>query len=179
VEAAGDLQAACAALLPGYDRAHREPERWAVVTRACLQRRPVERSGELGPAAAERFDRIALQLLLEPEADPGSLLITEVEGASDVLCALWLARRSGLFRPCSTIRGSAGTCSRLGLVPSFKAASLGHATYLLATLYANAAYQRHLAARGNAQRVLLDSADGETHQRLARQARSWGVELSV
>jgi phosphoenolpyruvate carboxylase len=179
VESAPDLQDACAALLPGYERALREPERWAVLTRACLQRRPVARSGELGPAAAERFDRIALQLLLDPEADPGSLLITEVERASDVLCALWLARRSGLFRPSSTMRGAAGTCSWLGLVPSFKAASLGHATYLLATLYANAAYKRHLAARGNSQRVLLDSADGETHQRLARQARSWGVELSA
>ena len=83
-------------------------------------------------------------------------------------------RRSG-----STLRDSAGTCSRLGFVPSFKDASLGHATYLLATLYANAAYKRHLAARGNSQRVLLDSADGETHMRLARQARSWGVELSA
>jgi phosphoenolpyruvate carboxylase len=179
VESAPDLQAACAALLPGYDRAHREPERWAVLTRACLQRRPVARSGELGPAAAERFDQIALKLLLEPGVDPGSLLITEVQHASDMLCALWLARRSGLFRPGPVTRDSAGTCSRLGLVPSFRAASLGHATYLLATLYANAAYKRHLAARGNAQRVLLDSADGETHERLARQARSWGVELSA
>jgi phosphoenolpyruvate carboxylase len=177
VESAPDLQAACAVLLPGYERTRREPERWAVLTRACLQRRPVARSGEIGPAAAERFDQIALQLLLEPDADPGSMLVTEVERASDVLCALWLARRSGLFRPGSTSRGLAGTCSRLGLVPSFKAASLGHATYLLATLYANAAYKRHLAARGNAQRVLLESADGETHQRLERQARSWGVEL--
>jgi hypothetical protein len=96
-----------------------------------------------------------------------------------VLCGLWLARRSGLFRPSTTIRGSVGTCSRLGLVPPFKAASMGHATYLLATLYANAAYKCHVAARGNSQRVLLDSADGETHQRLARQARSWGVELSA
>ena len=60
-----------------------------------------------------------------------------------------------------------------------QAASLGHATYLLATLYANAAYKRHLAARGNAQHVRLDPADGDTHERLARQARSWGVELSA
>jgi phosphoenolpyruvate carboxylase len=178
VERAADLQAACAALLPGYERARREPERWAVLTRACLQRWPVVRSGELVPGAAERFDAVALCLLLEPEADPGSILITEVEQASDVLCALWLARRSGLFRPGSITRDSAGTCSRLGLVPSFRAASLGHAAYMLATLYANAAYKRHLAARGNAQRVLLDSADGDTHERLARQARSWGVELS-
>jgi phosphoenolpyruvate carboxylase len=179
VESAPDLQAACAVLLPGYDRARREPERWAVLTRACLQRRPVARTGELAPAAAERFDQVALQLLLEPEVDPGSVLITEVQHASDVLCALWLARRSGLFRPGPTLRDSAGTCSRLGLVPSFGAASLGHATYMLATLYANAAYKRHLAARGNTQHVLIDPADGDAHERLARQARSWGVELSA
>jgi phosphoenolpyruvate carboxylase len=179
VERAAELQDACGALLPDYERARREPERWAVLTRACLQRRPVERSGEPGPAAAERFDEIALRLLLEPDADPGSVLVADVQQASDLLCALWLARRSGLFQPGSITRDSAGSCSRLGLVPSFKAASLGHATYMLATLYANAAYKRHLAARGNAQHVLLDSADDDTHQRLARQARSWGVELSA
>lgn len=179
METAADLQASCAALLPGYSAARREPERWAVLTRACLQRPPVARTGELGPAPAERFDEIALWLLLDPDADPWSILITEVQQASDVLCGLWLARRSGLFHPGSTLRDSAGTCSRLGFVPSFKAASLGHATYLLATLYANAAYKRHLAARGNAQHVRLDPADGDTHERLARQARSWGVELSA
>ena len=43
----------------------------------------------------------------------------------------------------------------------------------------NAAYKRHLAARGNAQRVALQAADTCLHERLARQARSWGVELSV
>jgi phosphoenolpyruvate carboxylase len=179
VESAADLQAACAALLPGYAAARREPERWAVLTRACLQRRPVARTGELGPAPAERFDEIALRLLLDPDEDPWSILIAEVQRASDLLCALWLARRSGLFRPGSTLRGSAGTCSRLGFVPSFKAVSLGHATYVLATLYANAAYKRHLAARGNTQLVRLDPADDDTHDRLARQARSWGVELSA
>jgi len=179
VEAAPDLQAACAVLLPDYAAARREPERWAVLTRACLQRRPVERTGELGPAPAERFDAIALRLMVDPDDEPWRVLISEVQQASDVLCALWLARRSGLFRPGGTLRVSGGTCSRLGFVPSFKAASLGHATYLLATLYANAAYKRHLAARGNTQHVRLDAADGDTHERLARQARSWGVVLSA
>jgi phosphoenolpyruvate carboxylase len=179
VEAAGDLQAACRALLPGYASAHREPERWAVLTPACVARRPVARDGELAPAAAERFDELGLRLLLDPEADLGSLLITGVERASDMLCALWLCRRSGLFLPSSTARGSAGSRSRLGLVPSFRQASIGHATYTLATLYANAAYKRHLAARGNSQRVALDASDSGFHERLARQARSWGVELSV
>jgi hypothetical protein len=177
--AAADLQAACRALLPGYAHARREPERWAVLTRACLERRPVERSGEPGPPPAERFDEVALGLLLDAATDPGSLLVTGVDQASDMLCALWLARRSGLFHPGTTTRGWAGSRSRLGLVPSFRPASLGHAAYTLATLYANAAYKRHLAARGNAQRVALEAAADEIHERLARQARSWGVELSV
>jgi phosphoenolpyruvate carboxylase len=179
VESARDLQGACRELLGGYALARREPERWAVLTPACLARRPVERSGEAAPPAAERFDELALALLLEPGVDPGSVLVTGVQQPSDMLCALWLARRSGLFLPASTARGSAGSRSRLGLVPSFKPASLGHAAYTLATLYANAAYKRHLAARGNAQRVQLEVSAGEVHERLARQARSWGVELSV
>lgn len=179
METAADLQFACQSLLPGYWPSLRETERWAVLTPACLARRPVARDGELGPPAAERFDEIALRLLLEPELDPGSILVTEVERASDMLCALWLARRSGLFLPTSTARGSAGSRSRLGLVPSFKPAAFGHAAYTLATLYANAAYKRHLAARGNAQRVALEEAGADVHERLARQARSWGVELSA
>ena len=179
MESARDLQDACHELLPGYAQAQREPERWAVLTPACLARRPVERSGEAAPPAAERFEELALALLLDPGADPGSVLITEVEQPSDMLCALWLARRSGLFLPGSTTRGWAGSRSRLGLVPAFRPASLGHAAYTLATLYANAAYKRHLAARGNAQRVQLEAGAGDVHERLTRQARSWGVELSV
>jgi hypothetical protein len=179
VETAPELQAACRELMPGYARARREPERWAVLTPACLARRPVGRSGDLGPPAAERFDELALQLLLDPAADPGSVLVTGVQRPSDMLCALWLARRSGLFLPASTTRGSAGSRSRVGLVPSFRPASVVHAAYTLATLYANAAYKRHLAARGNAQRVQLEASAAEIHERLARQARSWGVVLSV
>jgi len=96
-----------------------------------------------------------------------------------MLCALWLARRSGLFLPAAAARGAAGSRSRVGLVPSFKPAALPHASYTLATLYANAAYKQHLAARGNAQRVQLEAGAGEVHERLARQARSWGVVFSV
>jgi phosphoenolpyruvate carboxylase len=179
VESAGDLQAACRTLLPGYEKARRETERWAVLTRACLERRPVDRTGEPAPPAAERFDELALRLLIDPAADPGSMLITGVEQPSDMLCALWLARRTGLFVAGAAARGAAGSRSRLGLVPFFTPAALPHATYTLATLYANAAYKQHLAARGNAQRVQLEAGTGEVHERLARQARSWGVALSV
>jgi hypothetical protein len=180
VESAADLQAACRELLPSsYAKARRETERWSLLTRGCLQRWPVERSGEPGPAPAERFDQIALSLLLDPAAEPGSLIVTGVERPSDMLCALWLARRSGLFLPAAAARGAAGSRSRVGLVPCFKPSALPHASYTLATLYANAAYKQHLAARGNAQRVQLEAGAGEVHERLARQARSWGVELSV
>ena len=179
MEAAAELQAACRELLPGYAHTRREPERWAALTRGCLERQPVERSGEPGPPAAERFDGIALALLLDPNTEPGSLVVTGVEQPSDMLCALWLARRSGLFLPGPVTRNSVGARSRVGLVPSFKPASLGHAAYTLATLYANAAYKRHLAARGNAQRVQLEAGRADVHVRLARQARSWGVQLSV
>jgi Phosphoenolpyruvate carboxylase len=179
VETAGDLQAACRELLPGYTHARREPERWAVLTRACLERLPVERTGEPGPPVAERFDGLAIGLLLDPDSDLASVVVTGVDQASDMLCGLWLARRSGLFHPGTTKRGWAGSRSRLGLVPAFRPSSLGHASDTLATLYANAAYKRHLAARGNAQRVALEADAAEVHERLARQARSWGVELSV
>jgi hypothetical protein len=179
VESAPELQRTCRELLPSYARARCETERWGVLTRGCLQRWPVERSGDPAPQPAECFDEIALSLLIEPTGDPGSILVTDVERPSDMLCALWLARRSGLFLAGATARGAAGSRSRLGLVPAFKPAALPHASYTLATLYANAAYKRHLAARGNAQRVQLEAAEGDVHERLARQARSWGVELSV
>ena len=168
METAADLQEACRELLPGYARARREPERWGVLTRGCLQRLPVERSGDPGPPAAERFDEVALRLVLDPKTDPGSLLITGVDHPSDMLGALWLARRSGLFLPGPGGRNRVGSRSRLGLVPAFKPASLGHA-----------AYKRHLAARGNAQRIQLEADADVVHERLARQARSWGVQLSL
>lgn len=179
MESAADLQAACRGLFTSYAKARTEAERWGILTRGCLQRWPVERSGEPGPPAAERFDELALRLLIDPAADAGSLLVTAVERPSDLLCALWLARRSGLFVPGATARGAAGSRSRVGLVPSFTPAALPHAAYTLATLYANAAYKRHLAARGNAQRVQLEAAEAVIHERLTRQARSWGVQLSV
>ena len=56
---AAELQDACRELLPGYGWALREPERWALLTRGCLARRPIDRTGEAAPPAAERFDELA------------------------------------------------------------------------------------------------------------------------
>ena len=145
MEAAPDLQAACAALLPGYAAARREPERWAVLTRACLQRRPVERTGELGPPPAERFDEIALRLLLDPDEEPWRILISEVQQASDVLCALWLARRSGLFCAGSACGDAVGRRSGCEIVPEFAPGVSEDAVW--SVLRSNAAWRAHSAAR--------------------------------
>ena len=77
-----------------------------------------------GAAGGRALRRDRAQPADRPDADPGSILITGVERPSDMLCALWLARRSGLFVPGATSRGAVGSRSRLGLVPAFKPAAL-------------------------------------------------------
>src|SRR5918998_1462901 len=81
------LHAACAELLPGYAAASREPWRQALLTAGCLDARP-------GRRAARR------------PAPP--LIVEDVVQPSDVLCALWLARRSGLFSPGSSCGDAVG-----------------------------------------------------------------------
>jgi hypothetical protein len=83
---ARSLHAACAELLPGYAGATREPWRQALLTAGCLESRA-------RPAAR----RTTAPLVVEDVVQP-----------SDVLCALWLARRSGLFSAGSPFGYSVG-----------------------------------------------------------------------
>jgi phosphoenolpyruvate carboxylase len=153
------LQEVCRVLLPGYSAARREPERLAVLTRACLERTtPVHQNGNL-PAAADEFDRLARAILLQNEPAGGTLLVTDAERASDVLCALWLARRSGLFRPGSSTAEASGKRSHLELIPTFSVhVPTEEAAAAMATLYANEAFRRHLEARGRARMLALAAA---------------------
>jgi len=48
------LQEACRLLLPGYSAARREPERLALLTRACLERSEPARLNGRSPAAVAR-----------------------------------------------------------------------------------------------------------------------------
>ncbi len=144
--AASLLQEACADLLPGYGRARREPERMALLTVACLARsRPAA-----GPPAPHLFEDLATD---------GTVFVADTENASDVLCALWLARRSGLFAPGSSTAEASGKRSYLEIVPCF-AARVGPeaASSAMASLYANAAFRRHLEARGRARMAALTAA---------------------
>jgi Phosphoenolpyruvate carboxylase len=133
------LREICRVLLPGYGVARREPERMGVLTTACLER---------GAANGH----------LQRPADT-TLFITDTENASDVLCALWIARRCGLFQPGSSTAEASGKRSHLEIVPSFAAdVSAQGAATAMASLYANAAFRRHLEARGRARMMELAAA---------------------
>jgi hypothetical protein len=121
------LHAACAELLPGYAAASREPWRQALLTAGCLDGPP-----RRGPAR-----RAAPPLIVEEVVQP-----------SDVLCALWLARRCGLFSPGSSCGDGVGRRSACDILPSF--APLlppERRAEVLETLRANAAWRAHRLAR--------------------------------
>jgi hypothetical protein len=121
------LHAACAELLPGYAEASREPWRQALLTAGCLDGRP-RRPG------ARRA------------APP--LIVEDVVQASDVLCALWLARRSGLFSPGSSCGDSVGRRSACDIVPAFAAGvTEERRADVLAVLASNTAWRAHWMAR--------------------------------
>jgi hypothetical protein len=149
------LQEACAGLLPGYGRARREPERMALLTAACLARgRPAASTPVPGI-----FEELARAVLTEGEPTDGTVLVTEAENPSDVLCALWLARLSGLFAPGSSTAEASGKRSCLEIVPCFAPRVGPVATSAaMASLYANAAFRRHLEARGRARMAALTAA---------------------
>jgi hypothetical protein len=124
---ARSLHAACAELLPGYTAASREPWRQALLTAGCLDGAPVR------PA---------------PSRPAPPLIVEDVVQPSDVLCALWLARRSGLFSAGSACGDGIGRHSACEIVPSFAPDVCRRSRdEVLAVLHANTAWRAHRAAR--------------------------------
>jgi phosphoenolpyruvate carboxylase len=156
-ENAPDLHEACRALLPGYGAAGTPEERIAALTRACLaDELPIRTDGEQ-PRAAAAFDAIASGQAAFGPRSVDTFILSNAESPDDVLCALWLARRAGLFRPVAA-GGEPG--SDLDIVPLFeRRRALERATETMAGLYRNAAYARHLDLRGRRQDVMLGYSD--------------------
>ncbi len=186
------LHEACRAALLGYAAADGEPERVSLLTRACLDPAPAGMDTGSPAPAAETFDAIAQALFRYGGQALDTFIASNAEQPSDILCALWLARRSGLFEPGSTTAD--GPRSRLGLVPLFeKRAPLRAATETMAALYGNAAYKQQLAARAGGQEVMLGYSDAgkdegylasqwtmyTAQERLSAQARARGVDLRL
>jgi hypothetical protein len=124
------LHAACAELLPGYAAATREPWRQALLTAGCLDARPRH------PA---------------PRRPAPPLVVEDVVQPSDVLCALWLARRCGLFHPgspCGDGVGRRAACEiGLAFAPSM---SEERRAAVMEALRANAAWRAYRLARATA-----------------------------
>jgi hypothetical protein len=124
------LHAACAELLPGYVTATREPWRQALLTAGCLDARPRRAA---------------------PRSTAPALIVADVVQPSDVLCALWLARRSGLFSPGSPCGDGVGLRSACEIVPEFvPSVTEERRAGVLEALRANAAWRAHLLARAAA-----------------------------
>jgi hypothetical protein len=124
------LHAVCADLLPGYAEASREPWRQAVLTAGCLD----------GPPVRPSPTRAAPPLIVEDVVQP-----------SDVLCALWLARRCGLFHPGSPCGDAVGRRSACEIVPEFAASmSEERRAAVMEALRANAAWRAYRLARATA-----------------------------
>jgi hypothetical protein len=121
------LHAAVAELLPGYAEASREPWRQALLTAGCLD----------GPPRRPSARHAAPPLIVEDVVQP-----------SDVLCALWLARRCGLFSPGSSCGDGVGRRSACDIVPTFAdGLAEERRAEVLATLGANTAWRAHRLAR--------------------------------
>jgi phosphoenolpyruvate carboxylase len=191
-ENAPNLHAACALLLPGYAQARDEDRRVALLTNACLQDLPARSGSDAPPKAAAAFDAIGETVRAYGPEAADTFIISNAERPSDVLSAVWLARRSGLFEPASG--ADAGGLSELEIVPLFeRRAALECAGRTMAQLYDNAAYQQHLDARGRRQEIMLGYSDAgkdvgylasqwtmyEAQESLARQAAACGVELRL
>ena len=191
---ASELHEACKVLLPGYAAARTETERAALLTDACLREQLPRRDGGLEPKAAATFDTMARSVTTYGRHALDTFIVSNCEQASDMLCALWLARRSGLFTPPRGPDPGYGSSSLLELVPLFeRRVPLERASHTMAELYGNPAYRRHLGAREQRQEVMLGYSDAakdmgylasqwaiyRTQERLARQASERGVELRL
>lgn len=193
-ENAPELHNACKILLPGYATARTEIERTARLTEACMRAELPARNGGSEPKAAVAFDTIGRALATYGNEALDTFIVSNCEQPSDILCALWLARRSGLFTPQRGPHPGYGRSSSLELVPLFeRSVALERASGTMGALYGNAAYRQHLEARGRRQVVMLGYSDAgkdmgylssqwtlyTTQERLARQATERGVELRL
>src|SRR3954452_22402589 len=174
--------------LRGCAGAGDEAQRLALLEEAIAgDRRGLERLPDGPPGELVRvFDTIALaDDAYGPDAVP-TMVISMVEPPSDVLAALWLARRAGV--------GTSHTAPRLRFVPLFETlADLQGARDTMAALYASPPYRDTLRGHGDRQTVMLGYSDSGkdsgflssqwalhvAQERLAWQAGEHGLALEL
>lgn len=184
-QSASVVRDAVAALLPGFADAGSEARGTALLAEAIAAGR---RGLELAPGGtADELLRVLDTVALAHrgygrEAVP-TLVVSMVERPSDVLAALWLARRAGI-----------GHSPGLRLVPLFETlADLEEAPATMAALYGCAPYRDDLRAHGDRQTVMLGYSDSGkdtgfvssqwalyvAQERLSAQADEHGLALEL
>ncbi|MBA2638280.1 MAG: phosphoenolpyruvate carboxylase, partial [Solirubrobacterales bacterium] len=175
------LQEACRALVPGYAAAGDEDARAALLDRQYMSGEMPPRDDVPPPKTAAVLDAVARGIAAYGQGALDTFIISNAESPSDVLCALWLARRSGL-------------AGALDIVPLFeKRESLQRAAVTMDRLYHSEAYRDHLGARDNAQEVMLGHSDAgkdtgfltgqwamyTAQETLTAQAGEQGIDLTL
>ena len=180
-QSAGPVRAAAAALLPGLESADEE-ERQRLLTQALLSSKSggtgAHQTGDEVEHVLQTFDALARAGERFGPAALDTLVMSMTRSASDVLSALWLARRSG--------------ARHLRIVPLFETVDdLDGAEATLEALYCNAVYREQLDTWSSTQDVMLGYSDSakdasflasqwalyRAQERLARQADTHGVAL--
>lgn len=89
-----------------------------------------------------------------------NLVLTMTSSAEDLLSALLLMKTEGLFYPVIDSDGQPRYESHLDIVPLFETIpDLQHAAEVMRRAFENPAYQKHLAARGNRQMIMVGYSD--------------------
>lgn len=180
-QSAGPLRAAAAALIPDLEDADEE-ERQRLLTEALrsteTETEAASKAGDQVERVLQTFDALAVAGERFGPAALDTLIVSMVESASDVLCALWLARRSG--------------ANHVRVVPLLETVDdLDRAEAILEELYANPVYREQLDSWSGAQDVMLGYSDSakdasflasqwalyRAQELLARQADAHGVVL--
>jgi phosphoenolpyruvate carboxylase len=131
-----------------------EADRLGLLERELGQPRPLlPRGATLSPgseAVVRTFDVVRELVSAEPES-VGSVIVSMTHAGSDLLEVLLLAKEAGLWD---------GAGCPLDVVPLFETVDdLERADGLMADLFGNAAYRRHLEGRGRFQEIMLGYSD--------------------
>lgn len=127
-----------------------EADKVSVLTREILNLRPFTAQLQFSPPTNETVGLFRLIRRAKTEVDENAVMtyvISMTNTASNVLEVLLLAKDSGLM-------------GRIDIVPLFETVDdLDNAAAIMATIFENEAYRRHLDARGRRQQIMIGYSD--------------------
>ncbi|HLG23041.1 MAG TPA: phosphoenolpyruvate carboxylase [Candidatus Manganitrophaceae bacterium] len=146
-------------IYPGYSGGG-EDEKTEILTKEILSIRPlIPPTLRLSPENQEVLDTFRSITRIKQAIDPeaiGAYIISMASGMSDLLAVQLLAKEAGLCGP--TLEGEYQ--SQIDIVPLFETIpDLRSAPQIMAGLFKNSAYRKHLDARKREQEVMLGYSD--------------------